>query len=164
MSQVVYWVLAANALLIGIIGWLLVRRYAQLQRLEQSRGQGRLVRRFLLLFSASSVIPATIVAILLGTTVTRGVDNWFETRIGAIIEDTSVLAQERVDSLSANIDARSRQIAARIDFEDTAGGIEADPVRYASYIGRQANGFGARAGYVVSQSGELIITGAVDRP
>ena len=164
MSQVVYWVLAANALLIGIIGWLLVRRYAQLQRLEQSRGQGRLVRRFLLLFSASSVIPATIVAILLGTTVTRGIDNWFETRIGAIIEDTSVLAQERVDSLSANIDARSRQIAARIDFEDTAGGIEADPVRYASYMGRQANGFGARAGYVVSRSGELIITGAVDRP
>lgn len=164
LPQFAYWVLAANGVLICILGWLLFRRYLQLRKAERSGGGGGLVRRFMLLFSASTVIPATIVAIFLGATVTRGIDNWFETRIGSIIEDTRVLAQERLDNLSAVIEAQSREIAARIDFEDTAGGIETDPIRYASYLGRQANSLGARAAFVVSAAGELIMIGTVDRP
>lgn len=164
MSPLVYWVLAANGAVICMLGWMLFRRYVRLQQVERSRGEGRLVRRFLLLFSASSVIPATIVAVFLGTTLTQGIDNWFSTRMGNIIEDTSVIAQERLDTLSALVDARSREVAARLDFEDTASGIEADPERYASYLGRQAQILGARAAYIVSEVGELIIIGTVDRP
>ena len=161
---IVYVVLAINAALIMIIGWLLYRRYSQLQKVERARGDGRLVRRFLLLFSASSVVPATIVAIVLGTTLTRGIDNWFGTRMGAIIEDTSIIAQEQLDTLSALVEARSREVAARLDFEDTAEGIESDPVRYADYLGIQAQLLGARAGYVIGPDGALIIMGTVDRP
>ena len=124
MSPLVYWVLAANGAVICALGWMLFRRYVRLQQVERSRGEGRLVRRFLLLFSASSVIPATIVAVFLGTTLTQGVDTWFSTRMGSIIEDTSVIAQERLDTLSALVDARSREVAARLDFEDTASGIK----------------------------------------
>jgi len=164
MPAYIYWVFGINAVLIAVLGWLLVRRYRQLQRRRHLTGEGRLVKRFLLLFSASSVIPSTIVAIFLGATVTQGLDNWFQTRIGSVIEETAVLAQERVDTLSAIIEAQSREVAARIDFADTAGGIESDPIRYAAYLGRQATALGAGAVYIISPEGELVITGDVPRP
>ena len=164
MPIFIFLVFGVNGALIVILGWLLIRRYRQLQSRRHITGEGRLVRRFLLLFSASSVIPATLAAIFLGATVTQGLDNWFETRIGTVIEETAVLAQERVDTLSALIGAQSREVAARIDFEDTAGGIENDPLRYASYLGRQATALGAQAAFVISAEGELIILADVPRP
>lgn len=164
MPAFTYWVFGINAVLITLLGWLLVRRYKQLQQRRHLTGEGRLVKRFLLLFSASSVIPSTVVAVFLGATVTQGLNNWFETRIGNVIEETAVLAEERVDSLSAVIEAQSREIAARIDYEDTAGGIISDPLRYASYLGRQAVALGAGAAYIISPQGELVIMGDVPRP
>ena len=160
----IFWVFGINAILIFTLAWLLIRRYRQLQTRRHITGEGRLVRRFLLLFSASSVIPATLAAIFLGATVTQGMNNWFETRIGTVIEETAILAEERVDTLSARIGAQSREVAARIDFEDTAGGIESDPLRYASYLGRQATALGARAAFITSAQGELIIMADVPRP
>ncbi len=164
MPNIIFWVFGINAVLIVTLGWLLVRRYRQLQSRRHITGEGRLVRRFLLLFSASSVIPATFAAIFLGATVTQGLNNWFETRIGTVIEETALLAQERVDTLSAMIGAQSQEVAARIDFEDTAGGIKNDPVRYASYLGRQATALGARAAFITSAEGELIMMADVPRP
>lgn len=160
----IFWVFFINAVLIAVLGWLFVKRYRQLQNSQSRIGEGRLVRRFLLLFSASSVIPATIVAIFLGAIVTQGLNGWFETRIGTVIEETAVLAEERVEALSAVIEAQSREVAARIDFEDTAGGIENDPVRYSAYLGRQATALGARTAFITSDTGEMIIMGDVQRP
>lgn len=164
IPRILFWVFGFNAVVISVLGWLLVRRYRQLQKKRHLTGEGRLVRRFILLFSASTVIPSTIVAVFLGATVTQGLDNWFQARIGTVIEETAALAQERVDTLSAMIGAQSREVAARIDFEDTAGGIVSDPFRYASYLGRQAVALGARAAFIISSEGELIIMGDVPRP
>lgn len=164
MPPFLFWVFGINAALISALAWLLVRRYRQLQQRRNVTGEGRLVRRFMLLFGASSVIPSTIVAVFLGATVTQGLDNWFQTRIGRVIEETAVLAQERLDSLSAIIGAQSREVAARIDFEDTASGIKTDPALYASYLGQQATALGARAAFIVSDEGRLIIMGNVPNP
>lgn len=157
-------VFAGNAVLIAALVVLLVRRYRQLRPQNDKHGEGRLVRRFLLLFSASSVVPSIVVAIFLGATVTQGLDNWIETRIGPMITDTAVLAQENLDAISSVIEAQSREVAARIDFEDTAGGIETNPLLYSSYLGREAVKLGARAAFIVSSEGELVIMGDVPEP
>lgn len=160
----IYWVFAVNTLLIGVLGWLLIRRYRYLQARSKQAGEGRLVKRFLLLFSASSVIPSIIVALFLGASVSLGVNNWFQSRIGTVIEETAVLAQARVDALSSVIEAQSREVAARIDFEDTAGGITSDPERYSTYLGRQAVALGARAAFIISADSELLMMANVPRP
>ena len=163
-TGLVPFVFAINAVLIAALVALLIRRYRVLTENRDTRGKGRLVRRFLLLFSVSSVLPASIVAIVLGATVTRGLNNWFDTRIGTIVEQTAEIAKNNVDDVSEAIEAQARQVAARIDFVDTASGLEQDPELYQSYLGRQAMLFGFRAVYLVSEDNAQLVTGTVEAP
>lgn len=154
----VFWICAVNGVLIALLAFLFVRRYRNLRQNSKKIGDGRLVSRFLVLFSVSSAVPLIIVAIFLAATVAQSQNNWYEDRIGTIIEDNRELAQENLDAVTANIEARSRELAARVDFEDTAAAIENDPVRYASYLGRQARALGVRTAFIVSSDGTLLIT------
>ena len=164
LPRFIFVIIALNALLCVLLILLLIRRYRGLKRQHAKDGEGRLVRRFMLLFSASAVIPSTIVAIFLGATVTQGLENWFENRVGPAIEQAAILAQENIDGISTIIEAQSREVTARMDFEDTASGIENDPILYADYLGRQAVALGAIGASVVSETGELIIMGTVPNP
>lgn len=157
-------VFVINIVLIIALGILLIRRYRMLQSDSRTAGQGRLVRRFLLMFSLSSVLPATVVALFLGVTITRGLDNWFDTRVGTLVEDSAELARENVDDVSAGIEVQMRQVASRINFADAAEGITTDPELYRSFLGQQGRAFGFRAVYLVSETGELIITGDATIP
>lgn len=163
-TGVVPWLFGINAALILALLALLIRRYRLLRENGTIRGKGRLVRRFLLLFSLSSVLPASIVAVFLGATVTRDLDNWFDTRIGTIVEETAEIAKNNVDDVSAAIEVQVREAAARIDFSDTANGLAQDPALYADYLGRQATMLGFRAAYLVNDDGTRIITGDVEPP
>jgi len=164
LPRIIFFIIALNALLCLLLLVLLVRRYRALTWAHSRNGEGRLVRRFMLLFSASAVIPSTVVAIFLGATVTQGLDNWFENRVGPAIEQAAILAQENIDGISTIIEAQSREVTARMDFEDTASGIENDPILYADYLGRQAVALGAIGASVVSDTGALIIMGTVPNP
>ncbi|MEL7453012.1 MAG: ATP-binding protein [Pseudomonadota bacterium] len=158
------WLIGINFVLIATLAVILVRRYRSLQRDGAVEGRGRLVRRFLLLFSLSSVIPATIVAVVLGATITQGLDNWFSARIGTIVEQTAELSRENLNAVSAEIEVRAQTIANDIDYPDTARGLRDTPDLFADYLGLQAFGLGFRAAYLVSPDGALLVTANVERP
>ena len=158
------WLIGVNFVLIAALAVMLVRRYLNLQREGAIEEGGRLVRRFLLLFSLSSVLPATIVAIILGATITRGLDNWFSTRIGTIVEETAELSRDGLDAVSTEIAARTESIVRVIDFPDTAEGFRNNPGLLSVGLGNEAQGWGFRAAYLVDKAGAPVLTARVDRP
>jgi len=158
------WLIGVNFVLIAVLGVLLVRRYLNLQRESTIAEGNRLVRRFLLLFSLSSVLPATIVAIVLGATITQGLDTWFSDRIGTIVEETAELSREGLDVASAEIAARSRSVAGVIDFPDTALGLRNNPELFAEALGLEALVWGFAAAHLVNESGVSTLTAKVDQP
>ncbi len=158
------WLIGINFVLIMALGLMLVRRYRALQANNVIEGDGRLVRRFLLLFSLSSVVPATVVAVVLGATITKGLDNWFSERIGTIVEETAQLSREGLDSVSAEIEARTEAIVMDIDYADTASGVRNEPELFADYLGLQARTRGFRAAYLIRPDGEPFLSAQSDRP
>ena len=62
----------------------------------------RLHRRFVGLFALAAVAPAVIVALFFGLLVTRGVDNWFSTRVRSAVETSAKVGRAYVaDQISA---------------------------------------------------------------
>ncbi|MEM9667715.1 MAG: PAS domain-containing sensor histidine kinase [Pseudomonadota bacterium] len=162
-SGLMPWLIGVNFVLIAGLGALLVRRYLTLQRDSTIEEGNRLVRRFLLLFSLSSVLPATIVAIVLGATITNGLDTWFSDRIGTIVEETAELSREGLNAASTEIDTRARSVASVIDFPDTALGLLNDPALFSEALGLEALVWGFGAAFLVDADGEPVLTGKVEQ-
>ena len=116
------WLLGLNTILIAVLAWIVFGRYRAMRQGDVGQGSGRLARRFVLLFSLSAIVPAGIVAIFLGVTITRGLDNWFSGRVDTIVEETATLARETVAGYSESLDADARRVAddfeATVDFEE----------------------------------------------
>ncbi|MEO0882692.1 MAG: PAS domain-containing sensor histidine kinase [Pseudomonadota bacterium] len=163
-SGIMPWLIGVNFILIAVLGVLLVRRYLNLQRDRTIEEGNRLVRRFMLLFSLSSVLPATIVAIVLGATITKGLDTWFSNRIGTIVEETAELSREGLDAASAEIAARAESVASVIDFPDTALGLRNDPALFAEALGLEALVWGFGAAFIVNSAGQPTLTAKVEQP
>ncbi len=130
------WLLGLNFVLIALIGWMNVRRYLSMRGTRQVAGRSRLVRRFLLLFSASAIVPAAIVAVFLGVTITRGLDNWFNSRIDTIVEETAEVARTNYEDLSDTLDKDIRLMAG--DLDNAAEGLRSGSELYPSYLKAQA--------------------------
>ncbi|MEM7004784.1 MAG: PAS domain-containing sensor histidine kinase [Pseudomonadota bacterium] len=156
--------IGVNFVLIAVLGVLLVRRYLNLQRDRTIEEGNRLVRRFMLLFGLSSVLPATIVAIVLGATVTRGLDTWFSSRIGTIVEETAELSREGLDTASSEIAVRAQSVASVIDYPDTALALRNDSARFAEALGLESLVWGFRAAFIVNSDGEPALTATVEQP
>ena len=71
----------------------------------------RLARRFVRLFSLSAVLPALVVGILLGATVTRGIQTWFSDRVDVIVDRNASVARENFRNFSDNLGADAQLIA-----------------------------------------------------
>ncbi|MEM7661552.1 MAG: ATP-binding protein [Pseudomonadota bacterium] len=163
-SGLMPWLIGVNFILIAALAVLLVRRYLNLQRDRTIEEGNRLVRRFMLLFGLSSVLPATIVAIVLGATITKGLDTWFSNRIGTIVEETAELSRDGLDAASAEIAARARSVSGVIDFPDTALGLRNNPALFAEALGLEALVWGFRAAFIVSSQGDATLTAKVEQP
>lgn len=119
------WLLGVNMILIAVLARLVLRRYLEMRRSDEGRESGRLVKRFLLLFGLSAIVPAGIVAIFLGATITAGLDNWFGERVDTIVEETASVARDTVDTYIEALETDSLQAMA--DFDETVeGGLETE--------------------------------------
>ncbi len=148
------WLFGVNSLLILILGWLLARRYFAMRAGGALEGGGRLTRRFLLLFSLSAVVPAFTVALFLGGTLTRGLDNWFDARIGTLIEETAEVARGNINAFSTTLEDDARLMA-----EDLASGaetLEANPDLLTDYLKAQAAFRQFRAAFIVDSTGQPV--------
>ena len=145
--------LIANMVVIGMLGWIVVRRYIA-TRSENGGAGGKLARRFLLLFGLSAMIPAVIVSLFLGAAITRGLDTWFGERIVTLVAETAAVARENVDEFSNVFEEDARLMA--LDVNNAVSGITSDPDRFESYLGIQAYVRNMPAAYVVDETGEPI--------
>ena len=148
-------------LIVGLAIWL-VKRYRALQRQSSTKGGGRLIKRFLLLFSLSSVIPATIVAVVLGAALAKGIDTYIDDNIANFVEDSAKLNRENYDGFVEAFEEDTRLMAQDIDYPETAIGLRETPLVFADFLGLQAGFRSFRMAYLINEAGDQLATAKLD--
>ncbi len=148
------WLLAINTVLIAILAWMIVARYRALERERGAATSSRLARRFILLFSAAAIIPAALVAIFLGATITRGLDSWFNERIDTIVEETASVARENFKEFADQLEVDVRLMAG--DLDNAAEGLREDNDYFRNYLFQQAALRQFSSAYVIDRSGAFL--------
>lgn len=147
-----------NFILIGGLGWLLIQRYQSLQ----VEARGRLIRRFLLICSLSAVIPATTVALFLGETRTKDLDDWFNSRFETLVEQTATIAANDYEK-SVIEPLRRDGFDMALDMSNAAEGLQQDIVLYSEYLRRQTTLRQIYAAYVVNRDGIRLASAAPEQ-
>jgi two-component system nitrogen regulation sensor histidine kinase NtrY len=148
------WLLGINTALIAILGWLIVKRYRDMAPARNGAGGQRLARRFMLLFGAAAIVPAAVVAIFLGATITRGLDGWFNERIDTIVEETADVAQARYDEFIEKLDSDIMLMAT--DLDNAAEGLRSGSALYPQYVRTQAALRQFTDAYVIDGQGRFL--------
>ncbi|MEM0985194.1 MAG: ATP-binding protein [Pseudomonadota bacterium] len=158
------WLLGVNFVIIGCLGVLIMRRYRAMGGSLRRGESDRLVRRFLLLFSAAAIVPAAIVAIFLGATITRGLDNWFNERVDTIVTETAEVARQNFEAFSRAFEADAQVMS--IDMNNAAEGLRTESPLYQPYLSAQSALREFSAAYVVDRSGQPLVAadGSADTP
>ncbi|MEO9969551.1 MAG: ATP-binding protein [Hyphomonadaceae bacterium] len=148
-------------LIVSLAIWL-VNRYRAVQTQSSSKGSGRLINRFLVLFSLSSVIPATVVAIVMGAAVTKGANTYIDNNIAIFVEDSAKITRENYDKFVAEFEEDTRLMAQDIDYPETALGLRERPLIFADFLGAQAGFRSFRMAYVINEAGDQLATAQLD--
>ena len=117
------WLLALNFLLIVVLAGIVIREFLAIRGRSREAGEGRLAKRFVMLFGFSALVPAMVVAIFLGAVVTRGLDNWLGERAEAVMEKNRQIYQDYVDNFESSFDVDVRLAA--LDVENFARDVKA---------------------------------------
>ncbi|MEO1785503.1 MAG: ATP-binding protein [Pseudomonadota bacterium] len=148
------WLLGLNFFIIGCLAVLMIRRYRAIGGSIRRGETDRLARRFLLLFSAAAIIPAAIVAIFLGATITRGLDNWFNGRVDTIVTETAEVARQNFEAFSRAFEADTQVMA--IDLNNAAEGLRSESPLYGTYLSAQTALREFSAAYVIDRTGTAL--------
>lgn len=113
-GSVILIVLSLNLLLIlalaAAAGWRALKLFGPS---AQDAGV-RLHRRFVLLFSLAAVLPAVLVALFFGLLVTRGIENWFSSRMSTLVTNSAETARSYLalqeDVVSRNVGQMARDL------------------------------------------------------
>src|SRR5438477_216415 len=96
-SELILTVLGFNLVLILALTTIVALRFLALLNARDSDAGARLHLRFVTLFALAAVAPAVVVALFYGVLVSRGVDNWFSTRVQAVVESSATVARSYVE-------------------------------------------------------------------
>ena len=154
LSGRIGWLLGLNTLLIAVLAWMIVARYNTMSGGKARVGSSRLARRFLLLFGAAAIIPAAIVAIFLGATITRGLDNWFNERIDTIVEETADVARRNYNAFVDELISDTWLMAG--DLNNAAEGLREGSDLYPAYLSTQAALREFTLAYVIDRNSEIL--------
>ena len=105
------WILGLNTILISVLAGMLIARYRSVRKSEHQSGDDQLARRFVRLFSLSAVLPALVVGVLLGATVTRGIQTWFSDRVDVIVDRNAAIAQGNFLNFTEDLQADAGWVA-----------------------------------------------------
>jgi hypothetical protein len=101
-SPLMLGLLGASLLISAGLAALLVLRIARIARERFTPDTGaRLHLRFVSLFSAAAVAPAVVVALFLGTTMSRGIEEWFSSRVKTVVENAALVGRNYVEAGAA---------------------------------------------------------------
>lgn len=108
------WLLGLNFILLIVLAVIVTREYLQI-RVGKEDGSGKLARRFVLLFGFSALIPAMVVAVFMGTFITRGLDRWLGERVDHLMEQNAEIFRTYVENFQATFDSDMRLAAMDVE-------------------------------------------------
>ena len=105
-------ILLLNAALAGLLAGLVAFQLLALVRRYRARVFGtRLTLRLLARFAALAVLPGLIVYAVSVQFLTRSIESWFDVKVDAALEGGISLAQQAIDQMSVELQAKARAMA-----------------------------------------------------
>ena len=153
-SRIILTLLGVNLVLIlalaAAVGWRLLKLLAA----RSSDAGVRLHLRFVTLFALAAVAPAVIVALFYGVLISRGVENWFSTRVQTVVGNSATVARSYVDEQQAYIANHLNPMAS--DLNRAAPGLQATPVTFSRFLGELAAYHDFPAAYLIDREGRVL--------
>lgn len=150
-------VAAINGLVILILIALIGReiRRITLAR-QQARAASKLHVRIVTMFALVAAIPAIIVAIIAGVTLSIGLDRWFEIRTKAIINSSLSIADAYVTENGRNLTGTTVSMAYDLDNQRSLYGL--DRTGFEEYLTIQANGRALAHAALIKLDGSVVMS------
>jgi len=105
-------ILLLNAALAGLLAGLVAFQLLAMARRYRARVFGtRLTLRLLTRFAALAVLPGLIVYAVSVQFLTRSIESWFDVKVDAALEGGINLAQQAIDQMSLELQAKARAMA-----------------------------------------------------
>ncbi|NVK35314.1 MAG: PAS domain-containing sensor histidine kinase [Rhodobacteraceae bacterium] len=160
-QEVVWWALAVNGVLVGLLCATIIWEVAKLvQARRRGRAAARLHVRIVALFSFVAAIPALLMAILATVTLDRGLDRWFEDRTRSIIDNTLTVAQAYVQEHARVL---RTDLLAMVNAVDRAKALyDFEPTRFDAFFNAQSSLRGVLASFILSSDGEVVTRVVLD--
>ncbi len=154
-SPLMLGLLGASLLISAGLAALLVLRIARIAGARSSPDSGaRLHLRFVSLFSAAAVAPAVVVALFLGTTMSRGIEEWFSSRVKTVVENAALVGRNYVEAAQENL--RGEVLAMSTDLNRAQSGLTSETAAYNAYLAAQTKQRFFAAAYVIDAQGRVL--------
>jgi two-component system nitrogen regulation sensor histidine kinase NtrY len=162
-SELILTVLGFNLILILALTTIVALRFLALLNARDSDAGARLHLRFVTLFAVAAVAPAVVVALFYGVLVSRGVDNWFSTRVQTVVENSATVARSYVEEQKRYIGDHVTLMGA--DLNRAAQGLQESPIAFSHYLALQASYHAFPAAYLIDREGRILARAeSVDAP
>jgi two-component system nitrogen regulation sensor histidine kinase NtrY len=154
-SQTVLVVLSLNLIVIlalaAAVGWRALRLFA-----PGAEDAGvRLHRRFVGLFALAAVLPAIVVALFFGLLVTRGVEDWFSSRIRTVVDNAATVARSYLRDQERQVDQNVGPMARDLNRPDVVAMLSTHRLLYSALLS-QAVEQDFSSVYVIDSEGRVL--------
>jgi two-component system, NtrC family, nitrogen regulation sensor histidine kinase NtrY len=154
--------LGASLLISAGLAVLLVLRIVRIAGARSTPDTGaRLHLRFVSLFSAAAVAPAVLVALFLGTTMSRGVEEWFSDRVETVVENGALVGRNYIEAAQENM--RGEVLAMATDLNGAEAGLRDQSATYRTYLEAQTRQRFFASAYVIDRQGNLLAAAETDQ-
>ncbi len=153
-SELILTVLGFNLVLILALTTVVALRFVALLNARDSDAGARLHLRFVTLFALAAVAPAVVVALFYGVLVSRGVENWFSTRVQTVVENSATVARSYVEEQKRYIGDHVTLMGA--DLNRAAQGLQESPIAFSHYLAVQASYHAFPAAYLIDRDGRVL--------
>lgn len=134
-SPVMIWLLAANLIIILVLGAALAARILRLYRENRETGGGaKLQLRIIALFAIAAMVPTLIVAGFLGTLINRSVESWFSERVYSVVESATEAARASLDAVHKELLTDLNEVEAALNDPTAVQGFSQEPERYQEFL------------------------------
>lgn len=100
---------------VALIFWVLALSARLLRQIRRRQFGARLTARFALSFALIGVLPGALIYVLSVQFMSRSIESWFNVRVDSALESGLNLGRAALDSQLADLSARARDIASKLD-------------------------------------------------
>ena len=154
-SRTVLVVLSLNLVLIFGLALLVGSRVLSLFAPGAKDAGVRLHRRFVGLFALAAVLPAIVVALFFGLLVTRGVENWFSSRIRTVVDNAADTARSYLLEQERQVYQNIGPMARDLNRPDVSALLQTHRLLYSAILS-QAVEKDFSAIYVIDSAGRVL--------